>query len=65
MLNDAQQPTDYRSLLIRYMAKVIDRESITLAESFSYNIDLSDTDLAVLALLEIEARAEVDKASRR
>jgi hypothetical protein len=63
MPDDQSKTTDWRTLLVRYMAKVIDRESVTLAESHSPIIDLSADELAALAELEPEARRLADGES--
>jgi len=56
----AGQTRDWRALLVRYMAKVIDRESVTLADSHSHCVQLTSEELEVLEEIEVEARRIAD-----
>ncbi len=48
--------TDYRQLLIRYMAKIIDAEGFALADNWTFHVQLTEEELRILGELEVEAR---------
>ena len=52
---------NYKQLLKRYMSKVIDREGVTLADSWSGDIELTKEELEQLKLIEGEIRGEHDQ----
>lgn len=52
------EPIDYRALLVRYMAQVIDCEGTSFINGMAYIFKLTDEELIILDKIEAEARKE-------